>query len=104
VQNPIKDNNLATQKSKRPRTAKSFGDDYILYLVDDTPSTTEEAYSSPDADFWKEAIRSKMDSIMSMELGRSLSVLMGLSPLEVNGCSRKSLGLMVLLKGTRRDL
>jgi hypothetical protein len=37
----------------------------ILYLVDDTPSTIEEAYSSPDADFWKEAIRSEMDSIMS---------------------------------------
>jgi hypothetical protein len=29
------------------------------------PSTIEEAYSSPDADFWKEAIRSEMDSIMS---------------------------------------
>jgi hypothetical protein len=36
-----------------------------VYLVDDTPSTIEEAYSSPDADFWKEAIRSEMDSIMS---------------------------------------
>jgi hypothetical protein len=33
--------------------------------VDDTPSTIEEAYSSPDADFWKEAIRSEMDSTMS---------------------------------------
>jgi hypothetical protein len=27
---------------------------------------------------------------------------MGVSPLGVNGCSRKSLGLMVLLKGTRK--
>jgi hypothetical protein len=33
--------------------------------VDDTPSTIEEAYSSPDANFWKEAIRIEMDSIMS---------------------------------------
>jgi hypothetical protein len=33
--------------------------------VDDTPSTIEEAYSSSDADFWKEAIRSEMDSIVS---------------------------------------
>jgi hypothetical protein len=31
--------------------AKSFSDDYIVYLVDDTPSTIEEAYSSPGADF-----------------------------------------------------
>jgi hypothetical protein len=32
--------------------------------VDDTPRTIGEAYSSPDADFWKEAISSEMDSIM----------------------------------------
>nr|ABA96256.1 retrotransposon protein, putative, Ty1-copia subclass [Oryza sativa Japonica Group] len=34
-------------------------------LVDDTPRTIEEAYSSPDADYWKEAVRSEMDPIMS---------------------------------------
>ena len=36
-----------------------------MYLVEDTPTTIEEAYSSPDADLWKEAVRSEMDSIMS---------------------------------------
>jgi hypothetical protein len=36
-----------------------------VYLVDDTPTTIEEAYSSPDADLWKEAVRSKIDSVMS---------------------------------------
>jgi hypothetical protein len=61
----MEDDNVSTRKSKRPRISKSFGDDYIVYLVDDTPSTIEEAYSSPDVDFWKEAIRSEMDSIMS---------------------------------------
>jgi hypothetical protein len=30
-----------------------------------TPKTIAEAYSSPDADYWKEAVRSEMDSIMS---------------------------------------
>jgi hypothetical protein len=33
--------------------------------MDDIPRIIEEAYSSPDADLWKEPIRSKMDSIMS---------------------------------------
>ena len=33
--------------------------------MDDTPKTIEEAYSSPDADYWKEAVRSEMDSFMS---------------------------------------
>ena len=41
------------------------GDDFIVYLMDDSPRTIEEAYSSPDADYWKEAVRSEMDSIMS---------------------------------------
>jgi hypothetical protein len=67
MQNPKKDDIVVTRKSKRRRVAKSFGDDYIVYLMDDTPMTMEHAYSSPDADLWKEAVWSKMDSIMSNE-------------------------------------
>jgi hypothetical protein len=51
IHNLVQDYNVSTRKSKRSRIAKSFGDDYIVYFVDDTPSTIEEAYSSPDADF-----------------------------------------------------
>jgi hypothetical protein len=51
IQNPVEYDNVTTRKSNRPMTAKSFGDDYIVYLRDDTPSIIEEAYSSPDADF-----------------------------------------------------
>ena len=65
MQNPEEDDTIVTRKSKRQRTVKSFGDDYIVYLVDDTPTTIEEAYSSPDADLWKEAVQSEIDSIMS---------------------------------------
>jgi hypothetical protein len=36
--------NETSKKSKRQRTAKFFGDDFIVYLVDDTPRTIEEAY------------------------------------------------------------
>ena len=63
--NPKEDNNDALRKSKRQRTVKSFGDNFIVYLTDDAPRTIEEVYSSPDADNWKEAVRSEMDSIMS---------------------------------------
>jgi hypothetical protein len=52
-------------RSKRQRIAKSFGDDFIVYLVDDTPRTIAEAYASPDADDWKEAVQNEMDSILS---------------------------------------
>ena len=45
-------------------TTKSFGDDYIMYLVNDTPRIIGKTYSSSDADLWKEAIRSEMNSII----------------------------------------
>jgi hypothetical protein len=40
----------APRRSKRPRTAKSFGDDFTIYLIDDTPKTIVEAFASPDVD------------------------------------------------------
>jgi hypothetical protein len=55
----------APRRSKRPRTAKSFGDNFIVYLVDDTPKTIAEAFASPDAGDWKEAVHSEMESILS---------------------------------------
>jgi hypothetical protein len=60
-------------RNKRRRIAKSFGDDFIMYLVDYTPTFITEAYASPDADDWKEAVRSEMDSIFLMELGSYLN-------------------------------
>jgi hypothetical protein len=60
----LQGDNEISKRSKRQRT-KSFGDDFIVYLVDDTPRTIEEAYSSLIVDYWKEAIKSEMDSIMS---------------------------------------
>ena len=42
--NPEEDNNDAPRKSKRQRIVKSFGDDFIVYLIDDTPRTIEETY------------------------------------------------------------
>jgi hypothetical protein len=60
-----KDDNEVPVRNKRQRIAKSFGDDFIVYLVDDTPTSIIEAYASPDADDWKEAVRSEMDSILS---------------------------------------
>ena len=65
VENSEEYNNEAPRKSKWQRTSKSFGDDFIVYFVDDTPRTIEETYSSPDTDYWKEAVRSEMNSIMS---------------------------------------
>ena len=44
---------------------KSFGDDFTVYLVDNTPTSIVEAHASSDADHWKEAVQSEMDLILS---------------------------------------
>ena len=53
------------ERSQRQRIAKSFGDNFTVYLVNATPTTIVEAYASPDADDWKEAVQSEIDSILS---------------------------------------
>jgi hypothetical protein len=55
----------APSRSKRPRTAKSFGDDFTIYLVDGTPKTIVEAFAPSNTDDWKEVVCSEMDSILS---------------------------------------
>ncbi|WVZ55766.1 hypothetical protein U9M48_006388 [Paspalum notatum var. saurae] len=62
---PEEDNNEAPRKSKRQRVEKSFGNDFIVYLMDDTPTSINEAYASLDTDNWKEAVQSELDSILS---------------------------------------
>jgi hypothetical protein len=59
------DDNDAPKRSKIQRVDKSFGDDFIMYLVDDTPTTITEAFASPYKDDWKEAFQNDMDSILS---------------------------------------
>ena len=82
------DNNIVTRKSKRRRVAKSFGENYIICLVDDTPTTIAEAYSSLDVDLWKKVvnIRVRWTLLCLMELGRLLIVLTGANLWDANGC------------------
>ena len=72
---------IELRRSKRARTEKSFGLDFVVYLVEGTrktyckqtmislnmdsdPLTFEEAMKSQDVAFWKEAINNEMDSIV----------------------------------------
>jgi hypothetical protein len=45
--------------------------------VDDTPKTIVDAFASPDADDWKEAVRSEIDSILSNETWELVDQLYG---------------------------
>ena len=87
---PEEDDNEALIRSKRRRVAKSFGNDFIVYLVDDTPKSIAEAYASPDADDWKEAVHNEMDSILSNGTWSYLNDHMVVSQWAASGCSKRS--------------
>jgi len=70
---------------------KSFGEDYIIYLVDYTPKTIEEAYSSPDADLWKEVVQSEMDSIVSNGTWEVVDLPYGCKPMGCKWVFKKTL-------------
>jgi hypothetical protein len=94
----------APRRSKRPRTGKYFGDDFTVYLVDDTLKTIVKAFASPDADDWKEAVRSEMDSILSNETSELVDRPYGCKPVGCKWVFKKSLGQMVLLISIRQGL
>ena len=52
------------RRSKRARTAKSFGPDFLTYMLEGEPRTFHEAVTSPESPLWKEAIKSEIDSIL----------------------------------------
>ena len=47
----MEENNEVPTRSKRQRIAKSFGDDFLVYLIDDTHNSISEDYASEDADY-----------------------------------------------------
>lgn len=56
---------METRKSKRNRKEKRFGSDFYTCLVKDFPKRYSEAMTSSDASFWKEAMNSTMNSLLS---------------------------------------
>ncbi|KAH9715709.1 hypothetical protein KPL71_021156 [Citrus sinensis] len=88
------------RRSKRIRTIKSFGPDFIVYLVEGTrdsqskqtmitpiiesdPLTYEEVMKSQDAAFWKEVINDEMDSIVGNKTWKLVDLPHGSNPI---GC------------------
>ncbi|KAL0320072.1 UNVERIFIED_CONTAM: Retrovirus-related Pol polyprotein from transposon TNT 1-94 [Sesamum radiatum] len=52
------------RRNKRAKIAKTFGPEFLTYVLENEPRTINEALSSPEAPFWKEAINSEIESIM----------------------------------------
>jgi hypothetical protein len=75
-----------------------------VYLVDDTPTSIAEAYTSSDADDWKEVVHNKIDSILSDGIWKLTERPYGCKPVGCKWVFMKRLGLMVLLRSIRLGL
>ncbi|PHT40155.1 hypothetical protein CQW23_19009 [Capsicum baccatum] len=53
------------RRSTRQVTSTSFGSDFVIFLLENEPQTFKEAMTSSDSSFWKKAVDSEIDSILS---------------------------------------
>jgi hypothetical protein len=92
TEQPIEHNNTdAHRRSKRQRIEKSFGNNFIVYLVDDTPKTFTEAYASLDVEHWKEAIQNEMESILTNGTWEMCDLPVGCKPVRCKWVFKKKM-------------
>ena len=68
-------------RSKRQRKEFSFGNEFYTYLIEDEPSSYTEAISSTEALFWKDAIKTELDSILKNQTWELVDLPSGEKPI-----------------------
>ena len=63
------------RRSKKQRKKVSFEDDFYIYLIENEPSSYFEVISSSNALLWKEAIKTKLDSILKNQTWELVDLL-----------------------------
>ncbi|KAI3728566.1 hypothetical protein L6452_17204 [Arctium lappa] len=69
------------RRSKRARVEKSFGPDFLTYVVESEPKTYHEAVTSSEGPQWKEAINSEIESILQNHTWELVDLPPGCKPL-----------------------
>nr|GEW29767.1 retrotransposon protein, putative, Ty1-copia subclass [Tanacetum cinerariifolium] len=69
------------RRSKRARTEKSFGLNFVSFMVENEPTSYREAVTSSKVYQWKEAIKSEIDSILQNHTWDLVDLPPGCKPL-----------------------
>ena len=75
------DGEVEPRSSKRARTEKSFGPDFLTYMLEGEAQTYKEAVNSTESLMWKEAIKSEIDSILHNHTWELVDLPSGCKPL-----------------------
>ncbi|KAD4585600.1 hypothetical protein E3N88_23201 [Mikania micrantha] len=81
VQEQLEAEEVEPRRSKRQRIEKSFGPDFLTYMVEGEPQTYREAVTSSEGPQWKEAIKNEIDSILQNHTWELLDLPSGCKPL-----------------------
>ena len=69
------------RRSKRQRAPKSFGPDFLAFLLENEPQTFKETMKSSEAQYWKEAVNSEVESILNNHTWELVDLPPGNKPL-----------------------
>ena len=76
--------------SKRARIEKSYGTNFLMYMLERETQTYKEAVNSTKGLMWKEVIRSEIDSILQNHTWELVDLSLGCKPLSSKWvCKRK---------------
>ena len=74
-------NEVELRRSKRAKTSKSFGSEFLTYMLEDEPQSFKEDISTPKAPFWKEVVNSEIESILQNHTWELVDLPLGCKPL-----------------------
>ena len=74
-------NEVEPRRSKRTKTLKMFGPDFLTFMLEDEPQSFKEAMSTPEAPLWKEVINSEIESILQNHAWELVDLPPGCKPL-----------------------
>ena len=57
-------NEVEPRRNKRTKMSKTFGPDFLTFMLEDEPQSFKEAISTPETALWKEAVNSEIESIL----------------------------------------
>nr|GEW44216.1 retrotransposon protein, putative, Ty1-copia subclass [Tanacetum cinerariifolium] len=80
-QDQTKEEEVKSIRSKRVRTEKLFGPDFVSFMLENKPTSYREAVTSSEGHQWKEAIKSEIDSILQNYTWELVDLPLGCKPL-----------------------
>ena len=72
---------IEVRRSKRAKIEKSFGPNFLTYLLESEPQSFKEVVTSAEGTLWKEAINSEVESILQNHTWELVDLPSGCKPL-----------------------